>query len=118
MCATATFESADLSYASLNGANFRLSNLRHVSLVSANLSDGDFCGAQFGNANLSDAMLDAADLGNADLRAIKWQQIKSVKKTNLAGVKNAPDGFLAWALRNGAVQLESNPNCPVTDGNP
>ena len=64
---------------------------------------------------MSGASLDAADLGNADLSAIGWQQIKSVKKTNLAGVKNAPEGFLTWALRNGAVQLESNPNCPVGD---
>ena len=111
-------ESADLSYASLNGANFRLSNLRHVSLVSADLSEGDFCGARLNGANLSDATLDEADLGNSDLGAIKWQEIKSVKKTNLAGVKNAPDGFLSWALRNGAVQLASNPNCPVARVNP
>ncbi|MGA9566543.1 MAG: pentapeptide repeat-containing protein [Candidatus Korobacteraceae bacterium] len=111
-------ESADLSYSSLNGANFRLSNLQHVSLVSADLSDGDFCGARLNGANLSDATLDDADLGNADLSAIKWQQIKSVKKTNLAGVKNAPEDFLSWALKNGAVQLASNPNCPVTGGNP
>ena len=111
-------ESADLSYASLNGANFRLSNLQHVSLVSADLSDGDFCGAHFGGADLSQAVLDAADLGNTDLEAIKWKQIKSVKKTNRAGVKNAPDGFVSWALRNGAVQLESNPNCPAAVGNP
>lgn len=111
-------ESADLSYASLNGANFRLSNLRHVSLVSADLSEGDFCGARLNGANLSDATLDEADLGNSDLGAIKWQEIKSVKKTNLAGVKNAPDGFLSWALRNGAVQLASNPNCPLASVNP
>ena len=111
-------EAADLSYATLNGANFRQSNLQHTSLMSANLADGDFCGARFGGANLSDATLDAADLGNADLSGIQWQHIKSVKKTNLAGAKNAPEGFLPWALHNGAVQLESNPNCPVTTGNP
>ena len=111
-------ESADLAYASLNGANFRQGNLRQTSLVSANLGDGDFCGAQFRDSDLSNAALDAADLGNADLSGIKWQRIKSIKKTNLAGVKNAPEGFLTWALRNGAVQLESNPNCPLTSGNP
>jgi hypothetical protein len=112
------FESADLSYASLNGANFRQSNLQGSLLTSASLVDGDFCGAHFGSANLSNASLDAADLGNADLSGIRWQQIKSVNKTNLAGVKNAPEGFLAWALRHGAVQLESNPNCPLTNGIP
>jgi uncharacterized protein YjbI with pentapeptide repeats len=110
------FSSADLSYASLNGANFRNSDLQHVSLLSANLTDADFCGARFNGADLSDATLDAADLGNADVSGIRWQKIKSIKKTNLAGVKNPPEGFLAWALRNGAVQLASNPNCPVNAG--
>ena len=109
------FESADLSYASLRGANFRQSNLQNTLLISASLVDGDFCAAQFGRANLSDAALDAADLGNADLSGIQWQQIKSIRKDNLAGVRNAPVGFLAWALKNGAVQLDSNPNCPVAE---
>jgi len=111
-------EAADLSYASLNGANFRQSNLSQATLISANLSDGDFCGARFVASDLSDATLDAADLGNADLGGIKWQQIKSIHKTNLAGVRDAPEGFLAWALKNGAVQLAANPNCPVTSSTP
>jgi uncharacterized protein YjbI with pentapeptide repeats len=110
------FRSADLSYAALNGANFRNSDLQRASLLSANLTDADFCGAKFNGADLSDATLDAADLGNADLNGIKWQRITTIKKTNLAGVKNPPEGFLAWALRNGAVQLASNPNCPVAGG--
>jgi hypothetical protein len=110
------FDGADLSYASLYGANFRQSSLNQTSLASAILANGDFCWAQFRNADLTDAELDAADLGNADLSGIKWQQIKSIQKTNLGGVKNAPDGFLAWALRNGAVQLEFNPNCPLKGG--
>ena len=109
------FESADLSYASLDEANFRLSNLRHVSLVSANLRDGDFCGAQFTGSDFSDAALDGADLGNSDLSEIQWQKIKSIRNTNLAGVKNPPHGFLDWALKNGAVQSDSDPNCPVGD---
>jgi hypothetical protein len=109
------FESADLAYASLDGANFRLSNLRHVSLVSANLSEGDFCGAQFAGSDFSDAALDGADFGNTDLSGIQWQKIKSIRKANLAGVQNAPQGFLDWALKNGAVQLQSDPTCPVGD---
>jgi len=113
---SSNFSSADLSYASLNGANFRNSNLQRAWLLSANLSEADFCGAQFNGADLSDAILDTADLGNADLSSIRWEKIKSVKKTNLAGVKNAPEGFMEWALRNGALQLASNPNCPVTGG--
>jgi len=109
---------ADLSYASLNGANFRQSDLSHASLDSADLTDADFCGARFVSSDLSGVTFDGADLGNADLSAIQWQQIKSVKKTNLAGVKNVPEGFLPWALKNGAVQLETNPSCPMGGGNP
>jgi len=109
---------ADLSYASLNGANFRQSDLSHASLAWASLTDADFCGARFAASDLTGATLDDADFGNADLSGIQWQQIKSVKKTNLAGVTNAPEGFLSWALRNGAVQLEANPNCPPGGGNP
>ena len=108
------FSSADLSYASLNGANFRNSDFERATLVAADLADADFCGANFRNADLSDTRLDSADLGNANLSGVNWQKIRSIKKTNLAGVKNPPDGFLTWALRNGAVQLETNPNCPVT----
>ena len=109
---------ADLSYASLNGANFRQSDLSHASLLSADLSDADFCGARLAGADFDGATLDGVDLGNADLSGIQWQKIKSVRQANLAGAKNPPDGFLASALKNGAVQLASNPNCPVTNTNP
>jgi hypothetical protein len=36
----------------------------------------------------------------------------------IVGAKNLPDGILAWVLNNDAVQLASNPNCPVTGANP
>jgi Pentapeptide repeats (8 copies) len=107
-------DGADLSYSSLNGANFRESDLSQVNFNSADLTNADFCGARFSSTDFTAANLDSADFGNADLSGIQWQQIKSVRKTNLAGVKNAPDGFLPWALKNGAVQLESNPSCPAS----
>jgi len=106
---------ADLSYAALNGGNFRQSDLTGANLDSADLRDADFCGANLSEAVLTSAVLDGADLGNADLNGIQWQQIRSVKKTNVAGVKHAPNGFVAWALENGALQLQANPNCPVTE---
>jgi len=108
-------ESADLSYASLMGANFRQSDLRHTSLLSANLADGDFCGAQLAAADLSDVALDGADLGNTDLSGVQWQKIRSIRKTNIAGVKNAPQGFLDWARKNGAVQSDSDPTCAIDE---
>ncbi len=109
---------ADLSYASLKGANFRQSDFSQASFISADLADADFCGARFVNADLAGAVLDGADLGNSDLTGIQWRQIKSIRMANLAGARNLPDGFLAWALKNGAAQLASNPNCPVTNATP
>jgi hypothetical protein len=111
-------EASDLSYANLYGANFRQSNLSNVQLYGATLDDGDFCGAKFTGSNLADATLDGADLGNADLAGVQWEKIKSIRKTNLAGVRNAPTGFLPWALKNGALQLAENLSCPVSSTNP
>ena len=104
---------ADISYASLNGANFRQADLASVNFNSSDLTDADFCGARLASSDFAAATLDGTDLGNADLGGIRWQEIKSIRKANLAGVRNAPVGFLAWALKNGAIQLESNPSCPV-----
>ena len=55
-----------------------------VNLNSADLTDGDFCGARFSSSDFTAANLDGADLGNADLSGLQWQQIKSIRKTNLA----------------------------------
>jgi hypothetical protein len=48
--------------------------------------------------------LASADLRNADLRGINWRHIVSVKGANIAGIGNAPEGLVAWTLKNGAVQ--------------
>ena len=58
-------------------------------------------------ADLSGAILDDADLRDTDLRDAHWQQIKSVRGANIAGLKNAPEGFVVWALANGAVNQMS-----------
>jgi hypothetical protein len=42
-------------------------------------------------------------LRGADLSNVQWQSLKSISGTNLAGVKNAPAGFLDWALKDGAI---------------
>jgi hypothetical protein len=104
---------ADLSYASLNGANFRQSNLSAVDFDSADLTEADLCGANLSGADLEGATLDGADLGNTDLGRIVWQKIKSIRKANVAGVRNPPQGFTDWALKNGAVLAEGTETCPV-----
>lgn len=98
------FRGADFSNGSLASGNFRDSDLRETDLSGTLLTDADFSGARLGGADLSGATLDDADLHNADIRDIRWRQIRSIRKANLFGVKNAPEGFLAWAQQNGAVQ--------------
>jgi uncharacterized protein YjbI with pentapeptide repeats len=96
--------SADLTSADLHSANFRSSNLENADFTSANLSDSDLVGTDLAGANFDNANLSSADLRNADLRGITWQHIASIRSANIAGAKNAPDGFRDWALRNGAIE--------------
>jgi len=102
-------DSANFSDADLRFANFRRSNLHAASFNGAVLDDADLWGANLPEADLTDATLVNADLRNANLQGIRWKEIKSIKNSNIRGVKNAPDGFVEWALRNGATQSESEP---------
>ncbi len=96
--------SADLTYADLHSANFRGSDLERAILSHANLTDSDLVGSNLAEAKLDGADLTSADLRNANLDAIAWQHIAAIKSANIAGVKNAPDGFREWALKNGAIE--------------
>src|SRR5579863_4326893 len=105
---SADVRNGDLAYcnfmlANLNSANLRDANLDHAQFLQADLQDADLTGASLAGADLSGATLDRADLHNADVRDVKWQQIRSMQGTNIDGLKNSPQGFLAWALGHGAV---------------
>ena len=93
----------DFTLANLNSVNLRDSRLDHARFANATLSDADLTGASLAGADLSGALLDSADLRNTDLRDAKWQLIRSLNGANIAGVKNPPAGFVAWALKNGAI---------------
>ena len=101
------FGFADLDFADLHAANFRGSDLENVSFSNANLKDADLVGANLAGAKLDRVDLTAADLRSTNLKGIQWKQIRSIKTANIAGVKGAPDGFLQWALQNGAVDSPS-----------
>ena len=94
---------ANLTLSNLDSINLREAKLDHAQLVQANLKDSDLTGASLVGVNLSGATLDDADLRNTNLQDAKWQQIRSIKGANIAGVKNAPAGFVNWSLKNGAV---------------
>jgi hypothetical protein len=97
------FTSVDFTLADLNSANLRNTHLDHAKFDQADLRNGDLTGASLTSADLSGAALDDSDLSTADLKDVVWPHIKSVKGTNIAGVRNAPEGFVAWAMSNGAV---------------
>ena len=103
-----TLDDSDLNFADLRSANFRGSHLRKVSLEEADLSDADLNGADLRDSELDGAKLDGADLRSADLNHVSWKGLKGAKGANVFGVKNAPPGFLDWALHNGAVQAETD----------
>jgi hypothetical protein len=103
----AVLPAIDFSDGNLRSANFRDSNCRGASFRAATLDDADFSGADLSSADFSGATLANADLRNGDLRGIEWSKIANIKGANIAGVKNAPEGFVAWAVKNGAQQTAS-----------
>lgn len=120
----ANFNSADLS-----GSRFRFVNFARATFIRARVGDtafmfADGTAAVFSNADLTDslfskttlkgALLNDADLSGAtiqhtnlegaDLRNItNWKQMASIEGSNVYGVRNPPDGFLDWAMKNGAI---------------
>ena len=104
----ADLSGADFSDANLRSANMRQSHLAGANLERADLTDADLTDADLGGCDFSGATLDSADLLYADLSNAKWQKIKSAKNANIFGVKNAPEGFVAWAKKQGAIELPPN----------
>jgi hypothetical protein len=100
------FDSADMSDGNLRGANFRESALRSAAFDDADLTDADLEGADLSGADLSRTTLVRADLSRTNLANLKWSGIRDLNGTNIFGVKNAPEGFVAYALKHGAVQVE------------
>jgi hypothetical protein len=99
---------ADMSDANLRSANCRQCVLRGADLERADLTDSDFVSADLTGTDLSGANLVSADLRNANLSNLKWRDSPDLKNTNLFGVKNAPAGFVAYALKHGAVQNDGD----------
>jgi hypothetical protein len=47
--------------------------------------------------------LSNADLRFADLKGARWEKIEKIEAANVYGVRNAPAGFVEWALQHKAV---------------
>jgi hypothetical protein len=101
------FRYADFADADLRAANFRYSNFYKTSFQRAQLENADLVGTDLSLADFSGATLANADLRDANLSDVQWRDIASIKAANIRGVKGAPDGFVSWALQNGAIDSES-----------
>jgi hypothetical protein len=101
-------QGSDLEHARLASANLRNGDLRSVSLREADLEDADLVGANLGGAALDGANLRNADLRNTGLAGIRWQAIAAIDGANVYGARNAPEGFVAWALQHGAVSVHGD----------
>jgi hypothetical protein len=102
------FSFADFNDANLSSANFRHSKLQRVSFQRADLRDMDLFGADLSGADFSGANLSGADLRTVELANIHWQGITGIKNANVFGVKNPPEGFLAWASQQGAINQSAS----------
>jgi hypothetical protein len=101
---------ANFSDADLHAANFRGSNLQQASFEDADMSDADLVGSNLTGCRFAATDLSRTDLRSADLGGVDWKQIRGIKTANIAGVKNAPVGFIDWALKNGAIQSNAGDN--------
>jgi Pentapeptide repeats (8 copies) len=101
--------SADLTWAGLHFANLRHSNLQGVVFDHADLSDADLSGSNLAGSRFDGADLSDADLRDSGLNGIAWQHIAAIRGANIAGIRDAPPGFAAWAMRNGATLSPPSP---------
>lgn len=99
---------AFLIYCNFQSANFRSANLSFAHLEDADFTNADLNGATLSSANLARATLERTDLRDSDFTNVSWKEIGSLKLANVYGIKNAPDGFIAFALAHGAVSLQSD----------
>jgi len=101
------FQGADFADADLHSVNFRKGHLARASFRGANLDRGDLSGADLMGAEFSEATLTDADLSDADLHDLRWEHITDVENANIHGVKNAPKGFVEWAMKHGAQDIDA-----------
>ena len=103
-------KAADFTDADLHSANFRYGDLENASFEDADMTEVELSGSNLAGAKFSGTDLGGADLRFANLLNIDWRKLKNIKMANIAGVKNPPEGFVDWALKNGAVEDASEEN--------
>ena len=101
----ANLPDTDLRQLNLNEVDFYGANLYRANLEGANLNRANFEKANLREANLKSVNLIQGNLSRADMLGVKWQEMH-ISKANIWGIKNPPDGFKEWSLKNAAVETE------------
>lgn len=96
-------------------AHFERSRLLRASLTEARMLETSFDWADLREADLSGSNLERVDFTGADLRGASfanvrnWRTIASLRWANVANLRSAPPGFLAWVRdSSGAVVIEDD----------
>jgi hypothetical protein len=105
---SSNFAQANLTFCGLESTNFRSSNFAAARLQDADLTNADLTGSNFKDSDLTRTDLEKADLRYADFKAVNWKDVGDLKLANIYGLKNAPDGFVQFALAHGAVSVASD----------
>jgi hypothetical protein len=105
----AKFKRANMEDADFQWANLRGADLRECNLAGSQWDDTDLVGANLAGSDLAQVSLERADLSGVDLDHVRnWQAIKAIGKANIIGVRNAPEGFVTWARKMGAIETKSD----------
>jgi uncharacterized protein YjbI with pentapeptide repeats len=99
---------ATLTFCNLRDANFRYANLSQARLDNAQLQGADLHGAILRGCFFADADLSGVDLREADVSGLSYDRIGAMRLANVWGVRNAPAGFLDFAMQHGAVSIEAD----------
>lgn len=110
----ATLAGADVSDTSLRGANLRDADFQQTNLDDTQFHGAVLEGARLNNAKMYMAKLVDCDLAGVDLTganltevdlegATNYTEIRGISGASINRVHNAPEGFIEWAVSQGAV---------------
>lgn len=105
---------AALMSVDLRGSAFFYADLAKVNLFRSDLRETFWNSADLSEASLEEANLEGANMVNVKLRGANLRDLKNwrslyIKGADITGVQNAPQGFVDWALANGARADASAP---------
>ncbi len=91
----------------LQGADFSHAELGNATFVGSILTRANFYRADLSGTDFTSSDLAGVEFREARLSGVAWEQIGDIRLANLYGIRDAPSGFLEWALEHGAVEESS-----------